>query len=81
MEHRDYSKYKCMCNCDTYSRHIQAIIYLPRHYGRQVKISKTSSAIKTYEDETGFDAKNELDNRSDTICAGAKWRLLSTSDH
>ena len=68
-----------MYSSDTDSRHIHAIGSGPRRYGWQVKISKTSSAIKTYEDETGFDAKNELDNRSDTICAGANWRLLSAS--
>ena len=70
-----------MYNCDTYSRHIQAISSGPRQYGRQVKISKTSSEINTDEADTGFDANNNLGTRSDTICAGAKWRLLSTSDH
>ena len=48
---------------------------------RQVKRSKTSSAIKNNEAETGFDANNELNPRADTICAGANWRLLSASGH
>ena len=69
-----------MYNRDTDARHIQAINSSPRLYGRQVKISKTSSAIKTDEGEPGFDANNDLDTRSDTICAGANWKLLCASD-
>ena len=68
-----------MYNSDTDARHIHAIISGTRQYGRQVKISMTSSEIKTDEAEPGFDAKNELDNRADTICADANWILLSAS--
>ena len=62
-----------MYNRDTDTRHIQAISSGPRRYGRQVKRSKTSSAIKT------DDAKNEINTRADTICVGANWILLSAS--
>ena len=65
-------------NCYTYVRHIQSISSGPRQYRRQVKRSKTSSSIKTDKSEPGFDANNDLDNRADTICAGANWILLST---
>ena len=68
-----------MYNRDTNARHIQAISSGPRRYGRQVKRSKTSSEIKTDEAEPGFDANNEIDTRSETICAAANWRLLSAS--
>ena len=68
-----------MYNCDTYERHIQAISSDPRQYGRQFKISKTSLAIKTDEDEPVFDANNYLNTRAYTICAGANWSLLSAS--
>ena len=68
-----------MYNCDTDTRHIQAISSGPRRYGRKFKRSKTSSEIKTNETENGFDAKNKLNTRADTICAGANWRLLSAS--
>ena len=68
-----------MYNRDTGTRHIQAIISVPRRYGWQVNRSKTSSVIKTYEAEPGFDAKNEIDTRANTICAGANWILLSAS--
>ena len=54
---------------------------MPKLYESQVKISKTSSEIKNNEAEPGFDAKNELDPRSDTICAGSNWRLLSASGY
>ena len=68
-----------MYNRDTGARHIHAISSGPRRYGRQVKIYKTSSAIKTDEAEPVFEANNEPNTRSDTICAGANWRLLSAS--
>ena len=63
---------------DTYARHIQAISSVPSQYGRQVKISKTSSAIKTDDAEPSFDSKNEIDTRDYNICVGANWRLLIT---
>ena len=68
-----------MYNRDTDEIHIHVISYGPRRYGREIKRSNTLSAIKTDEADTGFDAKNELDTRADTICAGASWRLLSAS--
>ena len=68
-----------MYNRDTGARHIHAISSGPRRYGRQIKRYKTSSEIKTNEAELVFDAKNELDIRSDTICEGTNWRLLSAS--
>ena len=68
-----------MYNHDTYARHIQSISSDPRRYRRQFKRSNTSSAIKTDEAEPGFDAKNDLNTRSNTICAGKNWRLLSAS--
>ena len=57
--------------------HIHSISSGPRQYGQQVKISHTSSAIKTDEADPGFDAKNEFDTRADTICAGKNWIILS----
>ena len=60
-----------MYNRDTDARHIQSISSGPRRYGRQVKIYKTSSAIKTDDAEPGFEAKNELNTRAGTICVGA----------
>ena len=68
-----------MCNRGTDVRHIQAISFGPSQYGRQFEISKTLSKISTDEAKPGFDANNELDNRDDTIYAGANWRLLITS--
>ena len=68
-----------MYNRDTDSRHIHAICSVQRQYGRQVKRSKTLSAIKTDKAEPALYAKNEIDTRSDTICAGANWRILSDS--
>ena len=70
-----------MYNCDTDARHIHAIIYTPRQYGSQVKRSKTSSAIKNDETEPGFDANNEINTRSNTVCAYKNWRLLSASGY
>ena len=67
-----------MYNCYTDARHIQAIRFVLRLYGRQVKIYKTMSEIKTDEAEPEFDANNDIDTREDTICAGANWRLLIT---
>ena len=68
-----------MYNSNTDARQIQATSSGPVRYGRQVKRSKTLSAINTDEADPGFDAKNELHTRADTICAGANWILLSTS--
>ena len=68
-----------MYNCDTDARHIQAISSIPRRYGRQVKISKTSSEIKTDEADPVFYAKDELNTRAETIGAGSNWILLSAS--
>ena len=68
-----------MHNCHTYARHIQTIISVPRRYGWQVKRSNISSEINTDKADPGFYAKNDIDTRSDTICAGANWRLLSAS--
>ena len=68
-----------MCNCDTDVRHIWSVSYGPRRCGQQVKRYKTLSEIKTNEAELVFDAKNELDIRSDNICEGTNWRLLSAS--
>ena len=56
---------------------MQAISSVPRIYGRQVNRSKILSEIKTDEAEPGFDTKNKLDTRADTICEGENWRLLS----
>ena len=78
-DHRVYSNYTCIYNHVTYARHIQPISSCPRRYGKQVKRSNNSSAIKTDEDETVFDANNELDTRDYTICAFAKWILKSAS--
>ena len=68
-----------MYNRYIYARHIQAIISGQRRYGWKVNISKISSEIKTDEAEPGFDSKNDLNTRSDTIYAGANQRLLSAS--
>ena len=70
-----------MYNCDIDARHIQAKSSGPRQYWGQVKRSKPSSAIKTYEAEPGFDSKKELDTRAYTIFEGANWRLLSVLGH
>ena len=64
---------------DTDARHIMAISSGPRKYGWKVKISKTSSEIKTDEDDPGFVAKNEIDTKDNTICSGTNWRILSAS--
>ena len=68
-----------MYNCDTDARHIHAISSIPRRYGRQVKISKTLSEIKTDEADPVFYAKDELNTRAETIGAGSNWILLSAS--
>ena len=68
-----------MYNRDTYLRPIPAISSIPRQYGRKVKRYKTSSEINTDNAEPGFGAKNELDTRAKTICAGTNWILLSAS--
>ena len=68
-----------MYKCDTDARYIQAISSGPSRYGRQVKRSKISSAIKTDDDEPVFDSNNELDTRADIMCVVIKWRLLSAS--
>ena len=45
----------------------------------QFKRFNTSSSINTDEAKPGFDTKNELETRTNTICADANWRLLSAS--
>ena len=68
-----------MYNCDIDKRHIQAISFGQRLYGRQFKRYITLSEINTDEAEPGFYANNELNTRAKTICVGVNWRLLRAS--
>ena len=70
-----------MYNRDKYAGHVQTIRSGPRRHGRKVKRYNTLSEINTGEYDCVFDANNEFNTRSDTICVGANWRLLSASGH
>ena len=60
--------------------HVSKIISGPRHgQGRAVKRAKTTTAMRKADHVDGMEARNELDTRADTICAGVNFRMISTS--